>query len=102
MYSRVTMIQVQPDKMDELITVFRDSIVPTVKQQAGCQRVLLFTDAEAAKATSISIWENEAQWAESEKSGFVQQQLAKLAGILAGPPTREAYTLSVQAEVSSE
>lgn len=102
MYSRVTVVQVQPGKMDELITVFRDSIVPAVKPLEGCKRVLLFTDADDNKAMSISIWENEALWAESEKSGFVQQQLAKLASVLAGPPTREAYTLSVQAEVPSD
>ena len=102
MYSRVTIVQVHPDKMDELITVFRDSIVPAVRQQAGCRKLLLFTDADAAQAISVSVWESETLWAESEKSGFVQEQIAKLAGILAGPPTREAYTLSVQAEGSSE
>ena len=44
MYSRLTVVQVQPGKMDELIAVFRDSIVPAVTQQEGCKRMLLFTD----------------------------------------------------------
>ena len=33
MYARVVTVQFQPDKTDELIGIYRDSVVPAAKQQ---------------------------------------------------------------------
>ena len=45
----------------------------------------------------VALWESEADLRDGEKSGSYQQQIAKLAGVLAGPPVRELYEVRVLA-----
>jgi quinol monooxygenase YgiN len=94
MYVRVTTIEVQPGKLDELVAIFRDVIAPRVKELPGCLEFLFLTDPSSGKAMSVSVWQSEAAWAPSEKSGIFQEQAAKLTGIVAGAPIREGYTLN--------
>lgn len=96
MYTRVTTLPVQPGKLDELVSLFAQAIVPVLHALPGFHELLLLTDPSTEKALSISIWHTEAEWAASEKIGVFQQQAAKLAGILAGPPLRESYRLRIQ------
>jgi len=96
MYARVTLVQVLPDKIDEAIGIFRDSVVPAANQQMGHKSHYLLTDRKNAKAISISIWETEADMAAGESSGHYLQQLAKFKDIFAAPPVREAYEVSIQ------
>jgi hypothetical protein len=46
---------------------------------------------------SITLWETEADLMAGETSGVYGEQVAKFAGIIAAPPVREAYEVSVQA-----
>jgi hypothetical protein len=71
-----------------------------MQQLPGFEHLLLLTDAAAGKVLSVSLWASEVEWAASETSGSFQQLLPKLAGILTAPPTREAYTLSLEVESS--
>ena len=43
------------------------------------------------KATSITLWETEADLKAGESSGYYQQQVGKLAPFVAAPPVREIY-----------
>ena len=43
------------------------------------------------------MWASEADLAASENSGHYQQQIAKLGAVLAAPPVRDAYELTVVA-----
>ena len=35
MYARVVTVHIQPDRLDEVIAVYRDSISPAAKKQKG-------------------------------------------------------------------
>lgn len=96
MYARVMTVQVQPGKSDEMIGMFRDSVVPAAKQQKGFKSGLLLTDRGTGKAISISLWDTEADMKTSEASGYIQEQPAKFGAILAAPPTTEHYEVSIQ------
>lgn len=93
MYARITTIPVKPESLDGLTAVFGEAILPALQALPGFVDLLLVADPGSGKALSISLWESEAAWAESETSGVFQQQAAKLAGLLTEPPTREGYTL---------
>ena len=96
MYARVTTTQLQPGKTEEAIRIYRDSVVPAAKQQQGFKGVFLLTDPNTGKGLSITLWETESEMGAGETSGYYQEQIAKFAPLLAGPPTREGYEVSVQ------
>ena len=96
MNARVTTVQVRPDKMDEAIGIYRDSVTPAAQQQKGFKGLLMLTDRNTGKGISIALWETEADMMAGESSGYFQQQLAKFKDILNAPPVREQYEVSVQ------
>ena len=97
MYARVTIVLMQPGKLDEGIRVYRDSVVPAAKQQKGFKGIYLLTDRNTSKSISIALWQTEADMKAGESSGYFQQQLAKFKDIFGAPPVREQYEVSVQA-----
>ena len=96
MFARVITVNAQPGKIDEAATLYRDSVVPAAKKQKGFSGAMLLTDPVTGKGISITLWETEADQKASEASGYVAQQLGKLASVLAGPPVRESLVVSVK------
>lgn len=96
MYARVTIVQVLPEKREESIGLFRDSVVPAAKQQQGFKGALMLTDPATGNGMSISLWETEDDMRAGETSGYFQEQAAKFAPLLAGTPTLEGYEVNVQ------
>jgi len=97
MQARVTLVQVLPDKMDEAIAIYRDSVVPAAQQQKGCKGLLMLSDRNTGKGISITMWETEADMTVGESSGYFQQQLDKFKDVFGAPPVREQYEVTVQA-----
>jgi quinol monooxygenase YgiN len=94
MYVRVTTIQVQPDKVDEAIRIFQESVVPAAKQQAGFHSSTLLVDRATGKAIALTHWASEADLKANEASGFYQEQVAKFGPLMTAPPVREAYEVA--------
>ena len=69
MNARVTIVRVLPDKMDETIGIYRDSVLPFAKQQKGCQGVYMLTDRNTGKGISITLWDTEADMTAEIKPG---------------------------------
>lgn len=96
MHARVVTIQVQAGKVEEAVSIYRDSVIPAAKQQKGFKSALLLTDPDTGKGVSITLWESEADQKASEASGYLQQQLAKIGTTFVVPPSREAFVVSYQ------
>ena len=96
MHAAVNFIQIQPGKMNEAITMFRDSVVPSVTQQQGNRGAIMLTDPNTDKAILVAQWQTEADAAAVITGGWYQEQLAKFASVFAGPPVREVYEVSVR------
>ena len=97
MYARVVTAQAQPGKIDEIVSICRDSVVPAAKEQKGFKGIFLLTNTDTNKGISITLWETEADMKAGEASGYLKDQIAKLAPSFAGPPTSEHYEVSLQA-----
>ena len=97
MHARVVTNQIQPGKMDEWLAMIRESIVPSLKEQAGFQGFVALIDREHDKSIGYSMWNSAADLAASETSGNYQQQIAELGAVLGGPPVREVYEVTVVA-----
>jgi hypothetical protein len=94
MHARVVTSQLQPGKKEEWIGICRDSIVPALRQQPGFKGFMMLADTASDKCIAYSMGETEADLKASETSGFYQEQVAKLRGVLAAPPLREIYELT--------
>ena len=97
MYARVMIGTMKPGKMEEGVSIYRNSIVPAGEGQKGFKGALFLTDSKTNKAISISLWETEGDMKAGETSGYLQQQVAKLAPTFDTPPAPEVYAVSVQA-----
>jgi heme-degrading monooxygenase HmoA len=102
MYARVIAAQHQPGKVDEALQIYRESILPPLKQQAGFKGVLGLLERRTNKAMTISLWETEADMKVIETSDFFQAQMAKLVPLFAGTPTIETYEITTYEVVPQE
>ena len=97
MYARVTLAQLQPGKVDELLQFLHDNVVPAAQAQHGFKGLLLLTDETTNKGIALGLWETEADLVASEASdGYYTVQLARGAHFFAAPPVREAYQVSIK------
>ena len=83
--------------MDEWLVIIGESIVPALKEEDGFQGFVALIDREHDKSIGYSMWTSAADLAASETSGNYQQQIAKLGDVLAAPPVREIYEVTVVA-----
>lgn len=96
MYARVITSQLQPGKTDEALALWRDSVVPSLKQTKGFKGAYLTGDRSTGKGVTITLWETEADAAAMDTSGQYQQTIALFAALFAAPPTREQYEVLLQ------
>ena len=95
MHARVTIIYVQPDKVDEAVGIARDSILPAAEKQRGFKGIRLLTDPETGKGVSVVLWETEEDLKTSEESGYYREQLAKIADIQSAQPESEVFEVRI-------
>lgn len=96
MFARITMTQTKLDRTDEATQLFAESAVPAAKAQKGFKAIYLLTDRTTGKGITVAFWESEADALAGEQSGYYQEQLNKFKDLLAAPPIRESYDVSVQ------
>lgn len=97
MYARLVIAQIKPDKIDELSRIYREFVAPAAKAQRGCKGAFLLIDPSSGKGISEVRWETEADMKAGEASGYLREQIAKVASTFAGAPTTERYEISVEA-----
>jgi heme-degrading monooxygenase HmoA len=95
MHARVILGRVKLNKQNEAINIYKESVVPAAKKQKGFKSMNLLTDQDTNKFISITIWETEKDMVASESSGYLQEQLGKIAALFAAPPTIQHYDVSV-------
>ncbi|HQR79861.1 MAG TPA: antibiotic biosynthesis monooxygenase [Actinomycetota bacterium] len=79
MYVRTIVADVVPGRAEEAVRIFREEIVPVIREQPGYVRTAIYVDREAHKAQTVSFWETkEAMESTSQGSAY----LAKVIGLL--------------------
>jgi heme-degrading monooxygenase HmoA len=97
MFARLTIVQVNPEKTNEVVKIYGDNVVPAAKSQKGYKGILLLTDPKTGKGISISLWESEQDAIMNDQSGYYQQQVGKFKDYFTKPPVQEGYEVSIQA-----
>ena len=96
MFARLTIVQVQMDKIDESIKIFGEGVVPAATSQKGSRGIYMLTDRKTGKGVALSFWDSEEDAIANEQSGYYQEQVGKFASFLTAAPVREGYEVSVQ------
>ncbi len=71
--------------MDQALRIIHTSIKPLVEQAEGNLGLSIMTNRERRELVSISLWESERALEAIERSGFADQQAAKLSTVIADP-----------------
>lgn len=101
MYARVFRFEADPGKTREGIEIYQDGYIPEAEQEQGFVEAVLLGDRVTGKGMSISIWESERAARASEQNGFVQQVIARFAGVLLKPPSMEGYEVMASSEIKA-
>ena len=87
--ARVSYRQLQPDKMDEAIRTYRETVVPAANVQPGGTGGFILANRSADKIISIRLWASEADRSASQPPGDVDPSDAS-------PIVRELYDVAFQ------
>ena len=98
MIARVTIAEIDPVRtsIDQAVDLFRDSVVPELREQEGYEGVYVLVSPEG-KALALTFWADE----ESADAGiaggrsFYAEQVEKFVTIYRSPPGRETYDVVV-------
>jgi hypothetical protein len=87
----------QPGKLEEVLQVIRDVVLPAARQAPGFKGLLMLTDPGTNQGIAIAFWESEADLHASEApGGYYREELAKGAHFFSAPPVQEVYAVSLQ------
>ena len=68
---RINRRKIQPGKLDEAVSLFNDSIIPTVKERQGNLGGFLLTDATSSALVAVSFWASDDEMMDQEPPGDV-------------------------------
>ena len=92
MYSRVTLLEIDTMRidMDAAVELFREQVLPGLREQEGFEGVYVFGTSEG-KGMLVSLWETEEAADATADTGFYPELLAKYMTLFRAPPGREHY-----------
>ena len=96
MVARATLAEVDTVRMsmDQLVEVYRDSVVPAMEEQQGYEGFYLLTTPEG-KAMALTFWESEAAAEAGVTSGYYSEQVEKFVTVFRAPAGRETYEVTL-------
>ncbi len=94
MHARVVDLRVRPMDTQEVVRIYRDSVMPAAREQPGFNGALLLTDSTGI-GLSITLWETEEDRERGEASGYYKEQIKKFADHLIETPVRKHYDVGV-------
>ena len=68
MYARLVSVQVEPNRVDECIAVFREKNAVALAAQPGFHKVYYFMNRRTGKVTSVTFWNTEVDEKASRKN----------------------------------
>lgn len=97
MVLRITTLQVDPAKVEEVLQLIETSVVPAAQQQPGFKQFTVAADRANATIKAIGLWATDADVAASDTSGYYQEQIGKVRPYLTAAPQRDIYEVAFQA-----
>jgi heme-degrading monooxygenase HmoA len=99
MHARMVDLRVRPVDTEEMVRIYRNSVMPAARRQRGFGGAMLLTDPDTGIGVSITMWETETDREAGEASGYYQEQIDKFAHLLVDTPVRKHYEVNVLEQV---
>jgi heme-degrading monooxygenase HmoA len=81
MHARVTTLQVDPSRIDEVVSGLKENDVPQFEQMDGFKGMTLLVDRESGKVSGTTFWESEqAMQATEEQVKDARRRAAEAGG----------------------
>jgi len=80
MFARVTTYEGPADKIDEVVRVAREKVVPAAEKLEGFEAAYVLVDRKTGKSMSMTIWRSEKDMNASEEAGVRLRAQATSAG----------------------
>jgi len=93
MYVRLTRVQVRIERIEQVLKIYKESIVPTTRTQLGFLGIYLCINRKTGEGISQSFWKSEEDAIASEENHHYQEQLVKVMNTFTSPPVREGYDI---------
>ena len=91
MHARSVTVQVQPGKVDELFSIYENSVQRVNVQQKGCVGSSILVDTETGNGVMQIFWTTAADMLSAEKNACVADHFAQITPILTSPLATEHY-----------
>ncbi len=96
MFARLTIFRISPDRVDEGTKRYKESVLPSTREQKGYSGTNVMVDRKTGNTVIITFWENEEDAAANEKNRYYQEQVAKFITFFKKPPIREGYEVVIR------
>jgi len=97
MHANVTSGEIQPGKVDDFITTYRNSVKPVVEAIPGLKNLYVLTDQDTSKGMIVAIYGTKEEAENAQQDGHFQEALGKLASTLVlKSVSRGSYDVSIE------
>ena len=92
MFARATVIEIDTMRVgvDEAVTLFREAVLPELREQPGFEGVLVLATPEG-KGLLLSLWSSADQAAADQETGYYADVIERYVTLYRSPPGRESY-----------
>ena len=95
MFVQVSWIEVHPGKIEQIKTIFQESVLPIIEKQDGFVKFNLYTNEKDNTIIVNSFWDTEYNIEVVFSSGIYQEQVSKFENLFASPPIRNVFKVSI-------
>ncbi len=88
--------QVKQAELDHALSVYKQSVLPVLKTQAGFIRSILLCNLDTHQFIAIFFWEGKVELLVGEASAYLQAQLLEIKPLLNGQLAIVYYAVYVQ------
>jgi quinol monooxygenase YgiN len=93
MWARATVVTADPAKVDDVVELVRDRVLPRVEAQGGSLGLSMNVDRTGGRCTVTTVWTDRASMHASERAlAPLRESVGRVAG---GQPATEEYELAV-------
>ena len=96
MFARVSTVQGKPERIDDGIRHFRESLLPEARKMVGFKGAYLLVDRNSGKNLSITPWDTEKNMQGSTIAANKLRAEASKNVNAASPPVVDVYEVAVQ------
>jgi len=97
MYARITTTPISPYRLEEAISLARETILPAARQQPGFKSYLMLVDKSAGVAITITFWQDETdRQISGVNSAYYKESISKIVPLLSGAPVVEDFEVVLE------